>query len=88
MNSVWSLMGRRLQKCIISFEGFFLITSHIMALLSNHEVELWATTRWALWTARNKLAMENIQVSPETIIDSGRRLLEDFHQASILCSLL
>jgi hypothetical protein len=52
-NSVWSLMGRRLQKCTISSEEFFLITSHIMALLLRHEVELWATTGWAFWNTRN-----------------------------------
>ncbi|GMY29521.1 putative ribonuclease h protein [Fagus crenata] len=87
-NSVWSLMGRQLQKCTISSEEFFLITSHIMTLLPKSELELWATTMWALWNARNKLAMENIEVGPEVIIDNSRRLLEDYRKATTLLATL
>ena len=39
------------------------------AKLSKKELELWATTTWAIWNARNKAYFEKVQTQPKVILD-------------------
>ena len=52
------------------------------AKLSKKELELWATTTWAIWNARNKAYFEKVQIQPKVILDVALALLVTYQMLS------
>ena len=52
------------------------------AELSKKELELWATTTWAIWNAKNKAYIEKVQTQPEVILDVALALLVTYQMLS------
>ena len=50
--------------------------------LSKKELELWATTTWAIWNARNKAYFEKVQTQPKVILDVALALLVTYQMLS------
>ena len=52
------------------------------AELSKKELELWATTTWAIWNARNKAYFEKVHTQPKVILDVALALLVTYQMLS------
>ena len=52
------------------------------AELLKKELELWATTTWAIWNARNKAYFEKVQTQPKVILDVALALLVTYQMLS------
>ena len=50
--------------------------------LSKKELELWATTTWAIWNARNKAYFEKVQTQLKVILDVALALLVTYQMLS------
>ena len=48
--------------------------------LSQQELEKWAVTAWAIWTARNKFYFQHYQTHPKVIADMACGLLEKYQR--------
>ena len=62
------------QRC----RQFFLLFRQMQTKVSKQELELWATTTWAIWNARNKMIFEQFQTHPKVILEGAMGLLEEY----------
>uniref|UniRef100_A0A2N9G6Y2 Uncharacterized protein n=1 Tax=Fagus sylvatica TaxID=28930 RepID=A0A2N9G6Y2_FAGSY len=42
----------------------------------------WSVTVWAIWYARNKFMHENVLMCPQSVLEMGMRLLNDFQRVT------
>ena len=49
--NVWALVRGRIQKSSNGVDNFFLLFRQMQTKVSKQELELWATTAWAIWNA-------------------------------------
>ncbi|KAL0004505.1 hypothetical protein SO802_012066 [Lithocarpus litseifolius] len=69
--NVWALVRGRIQKSSNGVEDFFLLFRQMQTKVSKQELELWATTAWAIWNARNKMIFEQFQSHLNIILEGA-----------------
>jgi hypothetical protein len=74
-NSVWALSSGKIQKCKVSSLNIILLARSLKSSLSKEELEMWATTAWSIWNARNKFIIVGSQQHLSFIFDRGREML-------------
>ncbi|GMY09850.1 hypothetical protein FCV25MIE_05089 [Fagus crenata] len=80
--SVWALIPGKIQKLPPTEVDFFELFQGLTERLTRAEVEIWSVTVWAIWYARNKFLHENVLMCPQTILEMGMRLLNDFQRVT------
>ncbi|XP_075645036.1 uncharacterized protein LOC142616028 [Castanea sativa] len=76
--NVWSVAGRRIQKCSNSASDFFQLFRTMVTRLNQQELESWAIIVWALWNALNKFYFDKTQFQTRHIYDGASGLLTDY----------
>ena len=80
--NTWALVSGRVQKLPNQRDDFTRFMLWIFQNFSNEEVEDWATTSWAIWSARNCYIFETHQKSPQHIRREALLLLREYCQAN------
>ena len=80
--SVWALIPGKIQKLPPTKADFFELFQGLSERLTRAEVEIWSVTVWAIWYARNKFLHENVLMCPQTVLEMGMRLLNDFQRVT------
>ena len=78
--NVWAISKGSVQKCSNQVHDLFHLFRMLNDKLTKMELERWATTSWAIWSARNKFYFEKVQMRPRTIMDHATGLLEDYQR--------
>lgn len=95
--NVWALFRGRTQKCSNKASDFFILFRQMQGKLNQQELEKWAVTAWATWTARNKFYFQHYQTHPKVIAGMACGLLEEYqrfidtqgqNQSSLLFTIL
>ena len=80
--SVWALIPGKIQKLPPTEADFFELFQGLTERLTRAEVEIWSVTVWAIWYTRNKFLHENVLMCPQTVLEMGMRLLNDFQRVT------
>jgi hypothetical protein len=80
--NTWALVPGRVQKLPNQGEDFPRFTLWIFQNFSKKEVEDWATTSWAIWSARNCYIFEAHQKGPQQIRTEALLLLREYRHAN------
>ena len=80
--NTWALVSGRVQKLPNQRDDFTRFMLWIFQNFSNEEVEDWATTSWAIWSARNCYIFETHQKSRQHIRREALLLLREYCQAN------
>ncbi|KAF5480830.1 hypothetical protein F2P56_001543 [Juglans regia] len=79
---VWSVSSRGLQKMKVGFKSFKQVVEHVIAILSEEEVELFACTAYHVWRRRNVFLFEGKFEKPSRIAQAALQLTKDFKEAN------
>ena len=80
--NTWALVPGRVQKLPNQVEDFPRFMLWIFQNFSKKEVEDWATTSWAIWSARNCYIFEDHQKNPQQIRTEALIHLREYHHAN------
>ena len=79
--NTWALVPGRVQKLPNQGDDFARFMLWMFQNFSKDELEDWAITAWAIWSARNCFIFEAHQKSPQHIRREALLLLREYHQA-------
>ncbi|KAF5449709.1 hypothetical protein F2P56_030126 [Juglans regia] len=79
---VWFVNSRGLQKMKVGFKSFKEVVEHVIAILSEEEVELFACTAYHVWRRRNVFLFEGKFENPSRIAQAALQLTKDFKEAN------
>ncbi|XP_018813588.2 uncharacterized protein LOC108985665 [Juglans regia] len=79
---VWFFSSRGLQKMKVGFKSFKEVVEHVIAILSEEEVELFACTAYHVWRRRNAFLFERKFENPSRIAQVALQLTKDFKEAN------
>lgn len=78
--NMWALFRGRTQKCSNKASDFFILFRQMQGKLSQQELEKWAVTASAIWTAMKNFYFQHYQTHPKVIAEMACGLLEEYQR--------
>ncbi|XP_040988934.1 uncharacterized protein LOC121236549 [Juglans microcarpa x Juglans regia] len=82
VKDVWFVYSRRLQKMKVGFKSFKEVVEHVIATLSEEDVELFACIAYHVWRRRNIFLFEGKFENPSRLAQAALQLTKDFKEAN------